>query len=342
MSGGEHRVGIGCIPRSYEVYPQWARAAEVAGFDSLHTGDSSTLWTDPFVTLSLAATVTTRPRLIITGTNPITRHPVAAAAAAASLQLLSGGRCSYGLGSGDSAAANIGKPRARLGEVEEFGRAVQDLTAGRTVDYRGQPLTMSWSTTAVPVLLCAEGPKTQQLAGRFADGAILFNGLTEDVVTDTLGNLARGAAEAGRTPDDLDLYWPVVFHLCDDAQAGREAIKFALAGTANRAFSHSLTAKLVPEELHTGFRALQQEYRSSAHQQLGAHEFNASLVDKYGLTDYLADRFAIVGTAAHCVDRLNEIYSYGVRNVVLSILSQDLTRQISTMQEISDRVFANL
>lgn len=337
-----HRIGIGCIPRDYSDFRPWAQQAEACGFDSLSTGDSSTLWTDPFVTLAVAASVTERIGLSVVGTNPVTRHPVAAAAAIESVQVLSGGRCSYALGTGDSAVANIGRRRARLAELGEFGQAVRDLTAGRPAVYDGQELIMSWATDPVPVLLCAEGPRTQELAGQMADGAVLYNGVTADVVAASLDRLGRGAMAGGRSLDDLDLWWPVVFHLSDDVEQGLDAVKFSLAGTANRAFRHSLEDKMVPESLHEGFRGLQREYRSSHHQQLGDHAFNASLVDKYGLTAYLAERFAIVGPPGHCAERLTELFERGIHNVTLSLITQDLPAQIATMARLAGEVLPRL
>jgi 5,10-methylenetetrahydromethanopterin reductase len=336
------RLSIGCIPRDYEYYPTWVRAAEETGFHEVGTGDSSALWTDPFVTLAVAATHSTRVRLAVTGTNPVTRHPIAAAGALESVQMLSGGRCRYALGSGDSSVATIGRQRQTLAEVERYGRTVQDLCAGRVVDDDGHPLHLRWARLPVPVHLCADGPRTQVLAGRFADGAVLYNGITEEVVKSSIEHVATGARTAGRSLDDVELSWIVVFHMTDDVEQGIDAIKFSLAGTANRAFRHSLVDKLVPEDLHSGFRGLQSEYQSSHHQQLGDHHWNASLVDKYGLTRYLASRFAIVGPAEHCAERLREIGSYGVTNVTLSLLSQDLPAQVETMRRLSDEVFPHL
>lgn len=336
------QFGIGCIPSDYDHYVAWVKAAEATGFREVGTGDSSALWTDPFVTLAVAAMHTTEVRLSVVGTNPVTRHPVAAAAAIESVQLLSGGRCQYALGSGDSSVSTIGQRRATLAEVERYGRAVQELCRGGTTPYDGHDVRLRWAARPVPVHLCADGPKTQALAGRFADGAILYNGITEEVVRSSIAQVESGVAEAGRQPGDVERSWTVIFHLSDDVAAGVDAIKFSLAGTANRAFRHSLSEKLVPEHLHSGFRGLQRDYQSTHHQQLGDHDWNASLVDRYGLTDYLANRFAIVGPPGHCIDRLRELESYGVSRVTLSLLSRDLPGQIATMRRLADTVFPGL
>jgi alkanesulfonate monooxygenase SsuD/methylene tetrahydromethanopterin reductase-like flavin-dependent oxidoreductase (luciferase family) len=198
---------------------------------------------------------------------------------------------------------------------------------------------MRWASTPLPVMLCAEGPKTQRLAGRFADGVLLYNGITREVVEASIAQVRAGAEAAGRRFEDVHLHWIAVFELCDDVAAGREAVKFSLAGTANRAFRYSLTDKLVPERLHAGFRGLQQEYQSSRHQQRGEHHHNAALLDKYGLTDYLIDRFAIIGPPEVCAERLRELASWGVRSISLSVLSRDLRGHMEMMRRTAEEVF---
>ena len=42
---------------------------------------------------------------------------------------------------------------------------------------------------------------------------------------------------------------------------------------------------------------------------------NAGLVDEFGLRDYLADRFAIVGTPAECQKRLEDLENLGVKGL---------------------------
>ena len=42
---------------------------------------------------------------------------------------------------------------------------------------------------------------------------------------------------------------------------------------------------------------------------------NAALVDEYGLRDYLAERFAIVGTPEECRTRLDDLENLGVKGL---------------------------
>ena len=70
------RVVTGVAVRDVTRYPEWLETAEAAGFDLLTTGDSQSLWAEPFVSMTMAAALTSRPDLAITVSNPMTRHPV--------------------------------------------------------------------------------------------------------------------------------------------------------------------------------------------------------------------------------------------------------------------------
>ncbi len=193
------RFGTGTTIRRFDEYRRWLDTAEGLGFDMLTCGDSQSLWAECFSMMTFAATLTTRPDLAITVSNPMTRHPAVAASAAASVQQISGGRFHFGIASGDSALRNIGVRAATVDELEAYIVAVQRLTAGDTVDWNGATLALHWldDPVRVPVWIAAEGPRTQRLAGRVADGVILSNSLTKERLDVALEHLGAGAAEAG-------------------------------------------------------------------------------------------------------------------------------------------------
>ena len=135
----DHRIrfGTGTTVRDFRTYDEWLRVAEGCGYELLTTGDSQSLWADPFISMTVAAQATTRPRLAITVSNPTTRHPAVVASMATALQQLSGDRFVYGISSGDSALRNIGVRPARVAELEEFVTCVQAMCEGRQVTYQG-------------------------------------------------------------------------------------------------------------------------------------------------------------------------------------------------------------
>src|SRR5258708_16341608 len=85
-----------------------ARRAEDEGWDGIGLVDSQNLAGDPYVELGLAAAATSSIGLATAVTNPLTRHPAAAATAIATVQAESGGRAVLGIGRGDSSLAHLG------------------------------------------------------------------------------------------------------------------------------------------------------------------------------------------------------------------------------------------
>ena len=73
LPGVQITFGTGTTVKDLTAYREWLRVAEDCGSRLLTTGDSQSLWADPFVATTVAALETTRPRLGITVSNP--RHP---------------------------------------------------------------------------------------------------------------------------------------------------------------------------------------------------------------------------------------------------------------------------
>ena len=50
---------------------------------------------------------------------------------------------------------------------------------------------------------------------------------------------------------------------------------------------------------------------------------NAVLSDELGLTEFLADRFAVVGTPEECLEKVRSIQDTGVDNLLILAISSD-------------------
>ena len=331
------RFGTGTTVRDFGEYERWLQTAEGLGFDLLTCGDSQSLWAECYSLMTFAATVTTRPSLAITVTNPATRHPAVAASAAASVQQISGGRFRVGLASGDSALRIIGVAPATVAELEDYARAIRSLTGGSSVRWGDADIALHWlrEPVPVPVWIAAEGPRTQRLAGRIADGVILSNCLTAERMAAAREHLAAGAADAGRSLDDLEIW-----HMCNLVFAPTEgealdAISSVLAGTANHVFRFTLDGKGVPDEMRERLTGLMGEYQSRHHAQPGAANPNNALLAKYGLRDWLARQGTVAGPPDHCVARLREVASVGATNLILSQFVDD---QLEWMQKFAGEV----
>ncbi|MDH4144149.1 MAG: LLM class flavin-dependent oxidoreductase [Acidimicrobiia bacterium] len=282
------RCGLLVLPEDLTTFGELCRTAEEVGFDFLGVGDSQSVFRDVWVALSVAAMSTSTLRLGPQVTNPVSRHLVVTASAASSLDELSGGRAVLGVGSGDSALYTVGAPPSTVAGMERALRTLRELTAGRQVVDGERVWQVHRARRSVPLYLSAEGPRTLRLAGRLADGVVVGLGISPDAVEVSLRHLAEGAAEAGRRIEDIDVWWLVKTTL-----GPIDEIKMALAASANHAFRFTLEGKALAPELWDPVRALQAAYRSHDHEVIEGS--NAALVDRFGLTEYLADRFAFWG-----------------------------------------------
>jgi 5,10-methylenetetrahydromethanopterin reductase len=186
------------------VFESMVEEIESLGFRHLWVTDSSLHGRNPYAYLTLAAR---RSRTLLLGTavtNPLTRHPGITAAAAATLDDISGGRMILGMGAGDRPLLALGMRPASL-------KALGDAIAAIRALWRGDHVTVETSSfrlddahvrfdarSDIPVYISASGPRTLELAGAVADGVILLVGLFPDAVGWALEHIDQGAATAGR------------------------------------------------------------------------------------------------------------------------------------------------
>jgi 5,10-methylenetetrahydromethanopterin reductase len=335
MTTAKLRFGTGTTVRDFGAFGEWLRVAEDCGFELLTTGDSQSLWADPFVSMTVAASRTKRPRLAITVSNPMTRHPAVVASASTALQQLSRDRFVYGISSGDSALRNIGVRPATVDELEEYVTCVQAMCDGRPATYQGQAQQLRWDHRPTPVWMAAEGPRTLRLAGRIAQGVVLSNSLTAEAMERNLGHIKAGAQEAGRSVDDLEIWCMANIVPAPTEAEGIASIRSVLAGTANHVFRFTLDGKGLPEELIPKVQELKQRYDSSHHASPETAAHNADLVDELGLTSFLARQSTIAGPIEQCAQRLQAVAEAGVRGI---IVAQFVPDQLNFMRTFARKV----
>jgi probable F420-dependent oxidoreductase len=208
-----------------------ARAAEDAGFDtfyvpehthipvkreSAHPGtggatlpdDRYMRTLDPWVSLAMAAAVTTRIRLSSAVALPVEHDPITLAKTIASLDHLSGGRVTLGAGFGwnvDELTDHHVPADRRRTMLREYLAAMRALWTEEEAAFDGEFVSFgaSWAwpkpvQPQVPVLIGAGGtPKTFGWIAQHADGWITTP--TEADVSDKIGLLRKAWAEAGRS-----------------------------------------------------------------------------------------------------------------------------------------------
>jgi G6PDH family F420-dependent oxidoreductase len=165
--------------------------AEQAGFDFAVISDHYFPWLEvqghaPYAwsVLGAAAQATDQIPLMTYVTCPIRRyHPAVVAQKAATMQLLSDGRFTLGLGAGENLNEHIVGGRWPLASVRhqmlaEAVEIIRALWAGATVTYRGRHFEVEsarvWDLpeTAPPIGIAVSGPEGCRLAGQHADAMI--------------------------------------------------------------------------------------------------------------------------------------------------------------------------
>jgi 5,10-methylenetetrahydromethanopterin reductase len=305
------KFGVIIQPDDLAHLPERARLAEEVGFDYLGIAESQSLARELYVSLSVVAQVTQMARIGPTVTNPLTRHPAVTASAIASLNELSGGRAFLGIGTGNNSVLSLGLRPARLVQVKEYINAVRTVLSGQSYHYQQRSMHVGWSRTVVPILVSAEGPRTLAMAGAEADAVLVHTGLTSEVLRDSVYRIREGERAAGKHGGSTEVWAFAKCSIADRRERAIDEIKTALAGSAHTAFRFTLEGKHVPEALREPISTLCREYLSAQHEQLSETR-RAALSDELGLTDYLADRFAVAGTPAECREKIRAIQWVGV------------------------------
>ena len=235
MRIGLHALGIGTGARP-EVIRAVAIAAEAAGFATLWSGEHVVMvdepasrypyspdgqiavpaaadWLDPLLGLSYTAAVTSRIELA-TGVLLLPEHnPVLAAKQAATLDVLSGGRLTLGVGIGWSAEefAALGIEFSRRGpRTAEYVAAMRALWADDVASYSGEFVRFDAvrvnpkpvRARRIPVVVGGNSDAALKRVAAFGDGWYGFN-LTVDAALERAAALAGHCRQQGRNLDEL-------------------------------------------------------------------------------------------------------------------------------------------
>ncbi|MET7425657.1 LLM class flavin-dependent oxidoreductase [Dactylosporangium sp. NPDC005555] len=229
------RLGVLLLPTD-----PWARTVERArhlealGYAHLWTYDHLSWrryreepWHAAIPWLTGLAGVTSRVRLGTMVTSPTFRHPVALAKEAMTLDHVSGGRLTLGIGAGGTGfdATVLGEPvrtpRQRAARLAEFAEVLDGLLREPVYSHRGEHYTVDDARMVpgcvqrprLPLAVAAAGPKTLALTARLADAWITFGepdaadqspAAIEAAVRRQAAVLEDRCAELGRDPASIE------------------------------------------------------------------------------------------------------------------------------------------
>lgn len=287
---------------------QRAKQAEELGFEGIFTADAQLACLDPFQALAVCAGHTKRLRLATAVTNMVYRDPTVLAGSAATLNEISEGRAILGIGTGDGPVYSLGRKATPIAKFEEGLKTIRALLQGNPAEFPTGKLGLKIGKLPVPLYLSVEGPRGLEVAGKVADGVILGSGFDLRVLQWAKEKIAKGAAEEGRSPADIELVAAGMICVDKDGDRARATVRARLANRAHHNFRFTL--ETVPPEELPGVKKFME-----------AFDITRPLEDRLDssyITDYLIRRFSIAGTPEECAARVKELERAGMSRFMLT------------------------
>lgn len=213
---------------SFEMHVDYAQHAERRGYERAWLAET---WSrDAVSTLTAIAERTDDIGLGTSITSVYSRSPGLISQTTATLQEISAGRFRLGLGASTAPlveqwhGGEYERPLRRLREMVEI---VRQAVTGEVVDYDGSVFELSgfrlrFDPPEPPPAIdtAALGPKSMELAGRFADGCHTVMA-TPEGLPQRLENLRRGADFGGRNPEDVRVMLEIPCCVLEDGERAR-------------------------------------------------------------------------------------------------------------------------
>lgn len=295
------------------------RLADELGYDIIGVGDSPAAWRDLYVSMSVVAMETKNALITPFVTGPFLRHPLVVANAFSSLQDLSGDRMGLGLAVGGGNVIAIGRKPANQKEINDYWDALDGLFAGKPIEWEGRPVSTLHNPRRTPVYYSAFGPKAFKLAGQRADGVIMFTDGDLGEVERKINIVRDAATEAGRNPDDVEIWVTAFCSIRDTREQALDDIKaFLVTNGLTFLYTPEKLAQ-VPDHILPLLKELERRYDVSEHVVVNGK--NVQALNDLGpeLTDFLAKIHTVAGTADEVKAHIDGLEALGVSAFITNL-----------------------
>ena len=226
-------------------------------------------------------------------------------------------------GIGGFQRVNVGASASASTGFRERLRFTRALLAGERASLDGTATQLPALARRVPVYAAASGPNALRTAGAVADGAFVNYGLQAEHVARARALIADGAAETGRGPDEVDLWWIAGLDVSERREAALDKLGNILGFVAAYVLGPAPAARGVPAELIPAIREMRAAYTTRR------AEMDPALVKRLGLFDYLRRRLAVAGTPDDCVLQVRAALAAGATRLMFSVsLAADPVRTV--------------
>ena len=316
--------------------PAAARLAEELGFDSVAQAE---VRRDPFISLTLAATTTSRVMLAPAVAIVFPRSPMIVAYMSRNIQELSQGRFTLGMGTQVKGhierrfSTEWGRPGPRLREYVLALRAIWDCWQnGTPLHFEGEFYRFTLMTPEfslgptpyhpIPIQIAAVNTYLARTAGELCDGLRLHSFTTPAYIRDVIWpNVIRGAQKAGRSLDNFQMIGGGFIA----TGADEEAVTKAREWVRRRIAFYASTRTYLPVLEHHGWEGINPELRKLIAQ--NRWDELASLVD-----DEILDTFCTSGTYDEIVEAARKRLD-GLVDMISFPLPEDASKATDKVRE---------
>lgn len=313
----------------YQGAGEIAREAERLGYGLVLASEGYR--SDAVSVLGLVAGQTSRIGLASGLMQIPARPPGAAALAAATLDVLSGGRFRLGLGVSNPHVSD-GWYGTRfdhpLGRTREYVDIVRQALGGTPVRYAGRHFSLpAWGNgnaplhvlTAgarprLPIYLGAVGPHNLRLAGEIADGWV-SGFTTPEQVAKSIGELRTGRERAGASMDGFEVVPYVAMAVASDLEEAADGLRTHYAHLLAVGERHNFYCALARS---MGFEREIEEFQECVAS--GDRRGAASAVP-FGFID----RTALIGPTPRIAERMREFADAGTTVLSIMVSANDTT-----------------
>jgi 5,10-methylenetetrahydromethanopterin reductase len=277
-----------------------------------------------YETLALIADGTETIKMGPGVTNPYVRSPAITSAAVATLDELSNGRATLGIGPGDKATFDaLGiewtKP---VSTIKDAIAMMTTLMSGGKTETGAQLGGVKAVQEKIPIYMGAQGPMMLKTAGGFSDGALINASNPKDFAA-AVPMIKEGAEEQGKSLSDVDVAAYTCCSIDDDAGkalgAAKIVVAFIAAGSPPPVFAR---------------HGLQTDTGAKFGGMLAKGDFGGAIG---AVNDALMEAFSVVGTPAEFVPKIEALGKMGVTQYVAgSPIGPDKEKSIKLLGEVID------
>ena len=274
-----------------------------------------------YETLALIASETETIKMGPGVTNPYVRSPAISASAIATIDEISEGRATFGIGPGDKATFDaLGIEWTK--PVSTIKAAIADintLLAGEKTEAGAALGGVKKVQDAIPIYMGAQGPKMLETAGEIADG-VLINASNPKDYEAAMPMIKKGLAAAGGDKSfDVGAY--TATSIGPDSDAAKNAAKIVVAFIAAGSPPPVIERHGLPE----GFN-----------EQMGAFLAKGDFGGAIGaVTDEALDAFSVCGTPDEFIPKIEGLAEMGVTQYVAgSPVGKDVEESIKLLGEV--------